>query len=291
MKDYDFAFSLGFSCGVSQALRAAGMQFASYPLDWLATRGVAHVAKIVAGDFDGWFEYDDFQLVDVRHGTGFCTRCYLNAKTGLGYSHEFPDFMPFAESFPKVRQTYERRVKRFVERADASRRMLAVYLELPLCPRVGDDEILEARRILAERFPAAEVDVLYIFVEPGRSSPALGEIAPGAFTASYDYRKYDGEEVTHFVDWAPLVPFFRANFHVEDTRSSDERKKFSAFEKKSDDMRWGPDKSRFRRWLNKHLYKTYRSLEQVLIRRGLVHREGPLWDFYPELVAGRGAAK
>ena len=42
-------------------------------------------------------------------------------------------------------------------------------------------------------------------------------------------------------------------------------------------MRWGPDKSRFRRWLNKHLYKTYRSVERILVDRNLVQREGPLW--------------
>ena len=51
MKEYDLAFSLGSSCGVSQALRAAGLQFASYPLDWLGSRDVRRVAKVVAGNF------------------------------------------------------------------------------------------------------------------------------------------------------------------------------------------------------------------------------------------------
>ena len=33
-KEYDFAFSLGFSCACSESLRAEGLQFASCPFDW-----------------------------------------------------------------------------------------------------------------------------------------------------------------------------------------------------------------------------------------------------------------
>ena len=145
MKEYDLAFSLGFSCGTSQALRAAGMQFASYPLDWLGSRDIRRVVKVVAGNFEKWFEKEDFQLVDVWHSTGFDTRAYLNTRTGLGFSHEFSDFVPFDESFPKIRETYGRRVQRFLECADASRKMLAVFLEMPVLPCASVKELEEAR--------------------------------------------------------------------------------------------------------------------------------------------------
>lgn len=290
MKEYDFAFSLGSSCGVSQALRAAGLQFASYPLDWLGSRNVVEVAKVVAGNFDKWFEKEDFQLVDVWHSSGFNTRAYLNVRTGFGFSHEFPDFIPFGESFPGIRDTYCRRVQRFLERADSSRRMLAVFLELPVLPHADLAALVEARRLLKERFPAAEVDLLYVGVDPGKAAPELVELAPGVMSADYDYRKMEGGEVVHYVEWGPLVAFMKANFRVPDPRSEEEKRKFAKFEKVSGDRRWGPDKSRFRRWLNKHLYKTYRSLEQVLIRRGLVEKEGPFW-FWPDLREGKGAGK
>ena len=277
MKDYDLAFSLGFSCGTSQALRAAGLQFASYPLDWTGEPDVGTGARLVSSDFAGWFEPGDFELVDVRHGAGFCTRCYRNRRTGLGYSHEFSDFEPFEETFPGVRQTYDRRVARFVERAGKCRRLLAVYMELPIRPRAADADIVAARREIAGRFPGAEVDILYVFAEPGRAVPVPDAVADGVYVASFDYRKFDHGEVTHFIDWGPLVPMLRANFRVADTRSEEERKGFAAFERRSGDLRWGPDKSRFRRWLNKHLYKTYRSVERILVDRNLVQREGPLW--------------
>ncbi len=277
MKDYDLAFSLGFSCGTSQALRAAGLQFASYPLDWTGEPDIGAGARLVSSDFAGWFEPGDFELVDVRHGAGFCTRCYRNRRTGLGYSHEFSDFEPFEETFPGVRRTYDRRVARFVDRAGKSRRLLAVYMELPIRPRAADADVVAARREIAGRFPGAEVDVLYVFAEPGRAAPSLDIVADGVYAASFDYRKFDHGEVTHFIDWGPLVPMLRASFRVADTRSEEERKGFAAFERKSGDLRWGPDKGRLRRWLNKHLYKTYRSVERILVDRNLVQREGPLW--------------
>lgn len=277
MKEYDLAFSLGFSCGTSQALRAAGLQFASYPLDWTGSPDILTSVGQVVNDFSGWFEAGDLELVDVRHGAGFCTRCYLNRRTKLGYSHEFSDFQPFDESYPGVRKTYDRRVERFVECAVKSRRILVVYMELPIRDRAADADIVSARRRLMDRFPGAEIDLLYVSVEPGREKPEVSELAPGVSVASYDYRKFDDGEVTHFIGWERLVPLLRANFRVVDTRSAEEKKSFATYGKLSSDLRWGADKSRFRRWLNKHLYKTYRSMERILVGRGLVQKEGPLW--------------
>lgn len=277
MKEYDFIFSLGFSCGTSQALRAAGLQFASYPLDWTGSPGILASAQLIAGDFAGWFEAEDLEIVDVRHGAGFCTRCYRNRRTGFGYSHEFSDFVPFEESYPMVRDTYDRRVERFRAQAGKSRRMLAVYMELPIRKRAADGDVVEARRILSEKFPLAEVDLLYVYVEPGRGAPAVSELVPGVSVAGFDYRKYDHGEVTHFIGWEPLVPLLRSNFRAVDSRSDSERRERTAVERKIGSLRWGLDKSPFRRWLNKHLYKTYRSIERLLVERGLVQREGPLW--------------
>ena len=291
MKEYDLAFSLGSSCGTSQALRAAGVQFSSYPLDWVGSRGIVHAAEVIASGFDGWFEKEDFDLVDVWHGAGFGTRAYLNRKTQFGFSHEFPDFIPFDESFPDVRKTYERRVSRFLESAKSSRRMLAVFIELPNLAHAGIDEIVNARRILSEKFQSSEIDILYVGVEEGRRAPELKELAPGVLSADYDYRKFDENgTVTHYIEWETLVPFLRANFHVPDTRSESEKIKFAAFTKISGENRWGPDKGKFRRWLNKHAYKTYRSLEQVLIRRGLVQKEGPFW-FWQDMREGKAVTR
>ena len=62
MRNFDLAFSLGFSCGCSRALRAAGLQFASYPLDWTGSPGIVESARMIASDFAGWLERDDLEV-------------------------------------------------------------------------------------------------------------------------------------------------------------------------------------------------------------------------------------
>lgn len=277
MKEYDLAFSLGFSCGTSQALRAAGMQYASYPLDWTGEPNIISSVNLIVNDFTDWFEFEDFKLVDVRHGAGFCTRCYLNEKTSLGFSHEFDDFHPFEESHPRIKKVYDRRVKRLLDDLHASSKILAVYIETPKRDCASDEEIINAHRQLAEKFPNAEIDLLYVAANEAVNKPVLKQLSTNIFTAQFNYRKYDEGEITHFIEWEPLVALLKKNFKVADRRTVEEKKEYAEYGRKSDDLRWGPDKSRFRRWLNKHLYKTYRTLERILTKRGLVQKEGPLW--------------
>ena len=47
MKTYDFIFSLGASCAVSMSLRDAGLQFASFPFDWIGSPGLLHEVEMV----------------------------------------------------------------------------------------------------------------------------------------------------------------------------------------------------------------------------------------------------
>lgn len=288
MRNYDFAFSLGFSCGTSQALRAAGMQFASFPLDWVGSPSVVASARMIADDFRNWLEPEDLKLWDVRHGTGFCTRIYKNMRTGFGFSHEFSDFVRFEASYPSVKAMYERRIDRFLTQLKASRRILAVYTEMPILPRPKDEDLLEARSILQAKAPQAEIDLVCFFVEPGCRKPVAKTVADGVTAVGVDYRKFDCGEVSHFLEVGLLTRFLKENYTVDDPRDDEGRRRFAAEAKQSDAWRWGKGKSWLRRWINKRAYKLYRQLERILLKRGMVHREGPLWFIdVNELEAGR----
>ena len=277
MKNYDFIFPLGFSCGATQALRAAGLQFASYPLDWTGSPGIVQSAQVVADGFKGWLEADDLKLWDVRHGPGFNTRIYRNSKNGFGFSHEFSDFFPFAETYPKVRATYDRRSERFLARYTSAKKVLAVYMEIPFrkCPDVA--QIEEARRLLKMKAPAAEIDMLVFYAEPGVQTPEVRSEADGITVVACDYRKFDEGEVTHFVEYGLLVPFLKSNYSIADTRTAEDRQAYKAVLKGNDTWRWGMGKSRFRQWWNHRVYKLYRGLEKYLQKHDLIEKEGPLW--------------
>lgn len=278
MKEYDFIFSLGFSCGCTQAMRMAALQFASYPLDWLGTPSLDNSVKVLESGFESWMDYDDMRLVDVSHGAGFCTRIYLNEKTKLGYSHEFSDFDRFENTYPGVSSTYARRVDRFLELFRSRKRILAVYLEHTTREdRVLDDELVSIRNRLAAIAPQAEIDLLYFYEDVEHPVPAVISSASGVTVVAADYQMKENGEVTQFVNLPVIAGFLQNNVSVMDSRTEAEKEKFAGEMKKMHSGRWGYDKSAFRRWLNQRAYKLYRSLEKVLQRKGLVHAPRSIW--------------
>lgn len=277
MKKYDLAFGLGSSCAVTQSLRAVGLQYVSYPFDWVATPGLEQSVSILTGGFKDWLDKDALRLVDVRHGVGFMTRIYRNEKTGIGFSHEFSDFFRFEESYPKVKQVYDRRIARFLADLKKSKRMLAVYSELPIRSALPDEAIVRARQALADACPGAEVDLVYFWPEPGRRQPSVREIAPGITVVGVDYRKYDDGEITHFIDNSSIIDYLRSIGTMDDPRTEEEKRKFIRSSRASQSWQWGPNAGPVRRKFNQWVYKFYRHLEKILVRRGLVQKEGPLW--------------
>ena len=277
MKDYDFIFSLGYCCGVSQALRAAGLQHASYPLDWLGMHDAGCSTDVVCADFDRWMEAEDLRLVDVCHGAGFGTRLYLNTRTNIGYCHEFPDTMPFSESYPKVKETYDRRIERFIAKMREAGRILAVYLDIPSRPKPSPEEVRSIRARLSAHCPGARVDVLWFFQDDAATSPHVVFEEQGVTVVGADYKVVENGRTMQYIRVEVVAPFLKAGFRLCDSQAADERAKYAANMKEIHSLRWGPDKSRFRRWLNQRAYKFYRSLEGYLQKRGLIHPERPVW--------------
>lgn len=276
MKEYDLAFSLGYSCGASQALRDAGLQFASFPLDWVGSPGVLRSAEIVVSDFAHWMDREALELVDVRRASGFNTRVYRNRITGIGFSHEFGDFQPFAESYPQVAETYRRRIARLAELLGRSSRVLLVYLELPFRACVGRDEILHARHLLSERYPDVSFDLLYVFEDPSCAAPRVVSEEDGVTVLALDYRLFDRGEVTHFVRTDALAEYLRRSVAVRDYRTPEERTRHAAPAGRGDMCRWGR-RGTWRCLANRWGLRIFRHLEKYLMARGLVQREGPLW--------------
>ena len=275
-KAYDLAFGLGYSCGASQALRDAGLQFASFPLDWTGSPSIVRSAEIVASDFAHWLDREALELADVRHGSGFNTRIYRNRLTGIGFSHEFGDFQTFDESYPRVVEMYERRIERLLDLLKKSKRVLLVYLELPFRACASREDILRSRQLLAEKYPDAAFDLLYVFEDQDCVRPHVVSDEDGVTVLALDYRLFDRDEVTHFVRTDALADYLREHVAVTDYRTESERAGYVPKGAKSDMCRWGR-KGTLRSLANRWAFRIFRHLEKYLMARGLVQREGPLW--------------
>ena len=276
VKKYDLAFGCGFSCGVTQALREADMQFASFPFDWTATPSFPRAARMVATDFAHWMDRDDLELVDVRH-SGINKRIYLNRRTGFGFVHDFSLFMAEDDAFAFESAKYARRIDRFGKALAASRRVLAVCAECPLLGPLKAETLAETKRIFETRYRNAAFDLVYFHAVDGATEARVESDADGVTVVGCEYRKYmpDGT-LHHEIDNSQIAAFLKANFAVPDTRSDEAKAKYAAEWKRQDAARWR-GRNVLETIVNRTAFRQYRKLEKFLARKGLVPPERPLW--------------
>ena len=268
-KRFEMAFSMGFSCGGTMALRRAGLQFASYPLDWIGSPGIVASAKMIASDFAGWFEKDDLQLVAVRGGS-FQNNVYQNRRTRFGFPHDFPRFFRFEEKYPETAEKYARRIRRFMSDLGAAKTALVVYIERPINPRAADADLAEAKRILEAKFPATKFELVYFFLDEGRKDFAETAVAEGIAAVACNYVQYDHGEKSHAIVADVPAAYVRGRFEVPDRRSEEEKAAYADGKKAS-------RRSKFGGKMNEIKYRIYRKLEKELQEKGLVPRDFPLW--------------
>lgn len=218
---YDVSFSLGAACACSIVLRRAGLQFASFPLDWIAGGTLVDRAALVASRFDGWFEEKDFVYKGTNPVNGL--GMFDNTHTHFTHLHDFEDG-PLEKSYSKVRDKYRRREARLFSMCDTARRILCVYINRPSMEASTDDELGRARATIAKAFPAATVDLVYFAHEAGRpqSERIVTEPEPGVFRIVFDYA-----DPVRDVDMRTTAAVLSAEgFHARDFRTEKEKRTY-----------------------------------------------------------------
>ncbi len=287
MKTYDFAFSCGQQCGCSMALRAANLQFASYPFDWAATPSFKTAAETIATDFKDWLRAEDLRLVDVRRG-GFNKHIYANTRTGYGFVHDFSSFHTFEENFPKVAAKYARRIERLQKDLATHKRILAVCIEMPIRPRCTNESLIETRQILQAKYPNAHFDLLYFYELDGAKEAQAEEIAEGVTVAGLDFRTFEFGELNHEIETSGIVQYLKANIAVPDPRTEEEKNDYKKTWSKQDKERWGTDGT-WAVFKRRTAYRIYRKLEKFLVKEGLLPRDRPIW--FPQKFPSQENAK
>ena len=275
MRTYDFIFSLGANCAVSQALRDAGLQFASFPFDWIGSPGLMSEVEMVESGFANWFERGDLKLWDVRHEEGAVQRVYKNMRTNFGFPHEFTNAFTFEAGYEKTREKYDRRISRFLKTLGSVKSALGIYLEVATRRRLPDETLSEARRRLAAQFPGLELDLVYFYEDPAFRKAEVVSERDGVTVVRAHYGKFLGGKPMHTVDRSDIVRFIHENFTVAGHDIVGEKARREAEEKRKRKGHWG--KGRIERWVNRKLFKTYRRLQDYLIGQRLIPGDRPCW--------------
>lgn len=230
MKTYDFIFGLGRACACTQTLRKAGLQHLSFPWDWIAVHFDSATAPdlldrvdIICNDFNDWFNIEDFEYRGPTAGPG--KDHYHNIRSGVIFLHDFPKGVPLDESFPSIKEKYERRVSRFLQLIRAAQGpILVVCMDSPMASPTPLDDCRKARERLSAHFPGAKFEFQKITLEPGRKvSDRIDEtVEDGLYHIAFDYKDYRPGRKEYDVDQETVAALLKERFAVRDYRTKDE---------------------------------------------------------------------
>ncbi len=193
-KKYEVIFSIGSACLCSQMLRRSGLQFCSYPFDWLFGCDFSGRIDILISGFKDFLNKEDL------HFTGKCNSdernpcdVYRNDKTGITFNHDFAQGVPFDVAYPAIKAKYDRRINRLLNNIDNHKDILIVFTETPSQDHttdvISDDVLISGYDKIIQRFPNKNIDLLYIACTPERSEKQIGE---HIFKLTFNYRSLHG---------------------------------------------------------------------------------------------------
>lgn len=268
LKDsYDFAFSMGAACACSMALRRAGMQYASFPLDWAGTVTLRGNVDMVVNDFKGMLTLENLEYVGPNGEKQ--KDIYHDRVNDMHFLHDFPMGIPPAESFPAIVEKYQRRIDRFLKLMDESHTVLAAYVEVPSSPAWPEEDILYAAERLNSRFPGANVDFFCFSQAKGVAfDPANVEVVgEHAFRVAFDFQSAKAENIA---DERVVASAYRAFVkNVRDYRTGEEKRKFRQVKRqKALDLYKASNTWELLR--NKTYYKLMKHFQNRLEREGFV---------------------
>lgn len=162
VKRYDLIFSIGEACSCTQALRDSGLQIYSNPLDWLYGSDYIGRCKILASKFEHFIEIEDLEYAHSERSIS-CD-AYHNKYNDLIFNHDFFMNRPLNDTYPKVREKYNRRINRLLMNIESRKSILIVYVETPTTnhSNISDEIIKEGYDIIKNNFSNKSIDLLYI---------------------------------------------------------------------------------------------------------------------------------
>ena len=208
-KKFDLIFSLGEACSCSQILRKCRLQFYSYPFDWLFGSDILTRAKILADDYKGFIDFEDLEdFGQTNKAPANLCEIYYNKKNNIHFNHDFAYGKTLQETYPKVREKYDRRAERQLKQIEQSNKILFVYVQIPPNrEEVSDETLAEVRNVLQKRFPKQEITLLYLYCNYDNKNFELKEVSDEIVKAEYDYDGYI-KELPYEVNRKALLKLF-----------------------------------------------------------------------------------
>lgn len=233
-KRYDLIFGLGVACSCTQTLRKAGLQFLSFPFDWIGpnsaceayTQDLVRRTDILCSGLLSRLDPADFKFRGGPLSNGMAD--YFNERLELQFIHDFPWGVPFNEAFPKIKAKYAHRVARLIEIISGAKKVLVFKMERPdTHDRPPVEQFRRARNRLQERFPGVRFEFLSLRQQDDIpfATRKVECIEGFLTTVTFDYRSRDPEAESYQPDMDLTAKAVRALVTVRDYRTREEKQK------------------------------------------------------------------
>lgn len=279
LPSYDLAFSLGYDCNTSLALRHAGLQFHSFPFDWLKRAPLQSRVDLLARRFSGWLDPNGLVDSGAAATNRFAKRHHVvtDTATGLELRHDFPLELPIATVLPEVAAKYARRIDRLLSEIEAADRVVAVFCSGFHFPELTMEQLVAAHDSLCAAF-GGKIDVIGVTDDmPGQENHATRiERAAGGHVlrVSAPCASISATLQEFAVNDHKLAAVLQNLFVVPDPRSAAEKDAYRELSR-----RHAREKYAAKSWMglirNMILFRCYRTLHKKLLRLGLLPPDSP----------------
>lgn len=226
---------MGSACSCSQTIRAAGLQFESFPYDWAAHMPIEKDLDLrlesIENDFSHWFDKEDLYFVG-NYDYGWHARAkYHNRRTGGIFHHDFNVGEDFDAAYPAVLAKYRRRIDGLYRRIRASRRVLAFRLDF-----VGQEvptsveDCIRARQRLMAKFPGVLFDWILMAHDASftMDNPKDELVSEGVRYVAFDCHCDDPRAPSYQPDFVKTAAVLSRYASAVDYRTFAEKRKFWA---------------------------------------------------------------
>ena len=123
-KKYDLVFSLGAACSCAQTLIGANLRQFSSPFDWLFGSDFSGRCEILSSNFQRFLEEKDLTYSYSERSVS-CD-AYYNNYNSLTFNHDFETKKELKETYPAVKEKYDRRINRLLQKIQKANSILIV---------------------------------------------------------------------------------------------------------------------------------------------------------------------
>ncbi len=160
-KKYQHIIPIGEACFVTTLLKNAGKREYSFPFDWLMGGNLKTRLDLILGNFENFFNEEDFALLDTNVVDDKCD-IYINNKNSLIFNHDFAKNIPFHEAYIDAKEKYQRRITRLYDYLINKENVLLLYMDsVNSHQTISNDELTEYLVKLNLQFKMKDVHLLY----------------------------------------------------------------------------------------------------------------------------------